>query len=436
MAMLEVKESKIKGLSVTEMYPRAPHRAQGFLSLPDEIICMIARNADHRWWLNSFSRTCRKIRRIITHCPDLWSHIDSELSNSFNEICLTRSQNSLLDVNLCIPGLGKQRTPLSWQNFITLILRHSPRWKNFTFYLGSSELTSRSVLAQLNEHPVSFPKLQSFTYDISWSCRDDHGLRASDNFHFYCSWLMPNLIEFEFHDFIPRAIQVAATSIKVYCNSVLNTALLLDFFRANPQIRNLSLDLWTCTIEPTGSSVTLDGVETLSVNRSYYDTFDLEESVNNLMSRLQLPNVANLKFHMDAISFGEDANSAINSLLSGQERFGKLAKLELEIIRLSGESYNTGRFLTKLPNLKELSIDASYEDTAAGRFWDNDFNSFQLPNLDCVKLDVDANFFDEELIFKLLDATKVKRLELVYYPSFLPRRVQLADTEFVWHVKK
>lgn len=427
-AALELQDSNgAENLSIP--YSR---RCQGLLSLPNEVLCLIAKEIQRNppfmiehyrpCKILPFSQTCRTVREVMLSFPALWATVSTEFPSSQVQAFLSRSQDLPLVVTVDIPASQHPDCVPAIRLFLNQVLQHSHRWRALYLTLHEFVPDSREVglLCYLGNSVGMLPALQTLSIDLCHSFDDDEVLYESEDFHFYKSWTMPTLDTFSFSNFIPHAVlPLSVTSVDVSLNFGTNNerdpSPFLHFLQSTPQIRNLKLGHLCCGDSNFGSPVILDALQSLEV------MCDKGNDVgNNLMSYLVFPNLKKLKV-LACVKEWNDFGPCIESLFDSLEEFEKVDSFVLHIARWGGEDErcDAGLLLAKVPNLKDLTVDVRYVFPPV--LWG--FYGSMPPDLRSVRMTLGAEF-DGSSIFSLLEGTKVESLEFTRLTSFIQSKVQ------------
>lgn len=434
------------------------------ITLPDEILCAIAQEIQghpevddlgkQHLRIQPFSHTCRKLRGAVLSFPGLWTTISSDFKKSQVKTYLKRSRNLPLNGIVHLRKLStddedsRAKMVKSLKRFVN---RATPeRWRVFIIRVARCKLDSYvPTLLDFLRTYKSLPELHALAIHLDEP--DIGGYNSIDEFdnrfHFYESWIMPNLRQFTFENFIPRGGSTqAATSMTGLFRprNLVDHSIFADFLQQNPHIRKLKL-VDANFYGYSGSPAVLEKVESLDVSwRAAYGD-------GKLMSQLRLPNVVTIKVSLCGVDKSYDAEIRLDELLDGEEIFEKVSSFDMSIkgLGFEHEEYDASRIFRAFPNLEELSVEVLRRDggrvevlhRVGGReansgFWDIGSDTIP-PELRLARFRFGNKYgYEEKTIFSLLDKTKVQNVELHLACPLLGNlsRTHVGNTKHTWDV--
>lgn len=182
------------------IFPSRNAPLKTLVDLPTELLTQILFNAPSESF--SVSRVCKRLRRVVTDIPQLWTHVSNNLTPMELELSIARSGKEKLYLLL----FANRGDNLKCTPFLPLLLPHGKRWKEFRFEANEFRtefFTELSEIYEVMKGRVLFPALETLhlqCYHPDYINNSGNVYRRYSNWprttFFWGRWELPNLRRF------------------------------------------------------------------------------------------------------------------------------------------------------------------------------------------------------------------------------------------------
>lgn len=290
---------------------------------------------------------------IIINTPSLWGSVSNKQSPQALRLCLQRSKQSALRVVLLlIEDYGTD----SYVEFLTVVVPHASRWKEFYFETGHSLSDYLLIIHNLSYfcHDLYLPQLHRLTllypdplfYDSDWNDYMYEGeiigyvsRSWQPKNHFYNSWITPNLRHLRTKNLIPYHTEGAKLvtceiETQASCYPEWRVEPLLTMYPHWVGLKSLSLrfgEEFVYTHEPPRmGTIVLPLLENITLSFRSDAGMSYRPCILDI---LDFPNVVNIDARFAALDYSgiQHAVAHIRALLRPQTDHAKLEQMKVTL---------------------------------------------------------------------------------------------------------